>query len=387
MTITGTGFAAPVQVLFGTGTSASSFNGVEATVVSVTPTQIVAITPAANGFGQNLTNMVVDVLVKEVNTGFSAIGAQQYKYGSKVQITSMSSGSGSYLGGTRLTIFGSGFEGPVAVSFTFTNPNVSVAQTVVAVSGTEIQIITSPAPLPTTCPKNGLVSSSSVQVVNINTGDSGTASIGFNFQLPTPTISSLSPAQGMADASIMINGQNFNPQSTSVTFGASSGGTSAQVLSGSSTELTVRVPPQPTSFFNTVACGNGGTEPTATPITINVTDNSTGCSSSFTNGFQMEPTNPTCTGQTQQTPPTAGFTATAIDGHTFQFVDTSTAQNGATIVGWSWDFGDGGTSSQQNPTHSYAGPYPRNVSVKLTVRDSNGLTSNQAVQVVTVPGP
>jgi PKD repeat protein len=387
VTITGTGFAAPVQVLFGTGTSASAFNGVEATVVSVTPTQIVAITPAANGFGQNLTNMVVDVLVKEVNTGFSAIGAQQFKYGTSVQITSMSSGSGSYLGGTRLTIFGSGFEGPVAVSFTFTNPNVSVAQTVVAVSGTEIQIITSPAPLPTTCPKNGLISSSSVQVVNITTGDSGTAAIGFNFQLPTPIISSLSPAHGMANASIMINGQDFNPQSTSVTFGASSGGTSAQVLGGSSTSLTVRVPSQPLSFFTTMPCGNGGTEPTSTPITINVTDNSTGCTSSFTNGFLMDPTSPTCTGQTQQTPPTASFTATAIDGHTFQFVDASTAQSGATIVGWAWDFGDGGTSTQQNPMHSYAGPYPRNVSVKLTVRDSNGLTSNQAVQVVTVPGP
>jgi PKD repeat protein len=387
VTITGTGFQAPLQVLFGTGTSASAFNGVEATVVSVTPTQIVAITPAANGFGQNLTNQVVDILVKEVNTGFSTIGSQQFKYGTSVQITSMSSGSGPYQGGTRLTIFGSGFEGPVAVSFTFTNPNVSVAQTVVAVSGTEIQILTSAAPLPTTCPKNGLISSSSVQVVNITTGDSGTAAIGFNFILPTPIITSLSPPQGMADASIMINGQNFNPLSTSVTFGASSGGTSAQVLSGSSTELTVRVPPQPTSFFNTVTCGNGGMEPTATPITINVTDNSTGCTSSFTNGFQMEPTNPTCTGQTQQTPPTASFTATAIDGHTFQFVDTSTAQSGATVVSWAWDFGDGGTSTQQNPMHSYSGPYPRNVSVKLTVRDSNGLMSNQAVQVVTVPGP
>jgi hypothetical protein len=122
VTITGTGFTAPVQVLFGTGTSAASFNGVEATVVSVSPTQIVAVTPAAHGFGQNLTNQLVDILVKEVNTGFSGIGSQQFKYGSKVLITSMSTGSGSFLGGSKVTIFGSGFEGPVAVSFTFSSP-------------------------------------------------------------------------------------------------------------------------------------------------------------------------------------------------------------------------------------------------------------------------
>jgi hypothetical protein len=391
VTITGTGFVAPVQVLFGTGSSASSFNGIEATVVSVTPTQIVAITPAAHGFGQTLTNQLVDVLVKEVNSGFSGVGSQQFKYGSKVIITSMSTGSGSYLGGTRLTIFGSGFEGPVAVSFTFTNPNVSVAQTVLAVSGTEIQILTSPAPLPTTCPKNGLVSSSSVSEVNINTGDGATAPIGFSFLLPTPTITNLTPPHGAADAIIMINGQNFNPQSVSVTFGASSGGTSAQVISGSATVLNVKVPTQPASFFTTMACGNGGTIQVSTPITINVTDNSTGCTSSFTNGFLMDPTSPQCIGQTQNTPPTASFTATALDTHTFQFADTSTAQAGATIIAWSWDFGDGSpitaANGQKNPSHAYSGPFPRNVSVKLTVTDSNGLSSQQAVKVITVPGP
>jgi hypothetical protein len=388
VTITGTGFQSPLQVFFGTGSSASTFNGVEATVVSVTPTQIVAITPAAHGFGQNLTNQLVDVLIKETSSGFSGIGSQQFKYGSKVTITSMSTGSGSYLGGTRLTIFGSGFEGPAAVSFTFTNPNVSVAQTVLAVSGTEIQIITSPAPLPTTCPKNGLISSSSVSEVNINTGDGATAPIGFNFELPTPTITNLTPPHGMANDIIMINGQNFNPLSMSVTFGAASGGTSAQITSGSSTVLNVRVPTQPASFFTTTACGSGGTIPVSTPITINVTDNSTGCTSSFTNGFLMDPTLPMCTGQTPQTRPTASFTATQLDGHTYQFVDKSMATTtGATVNGWAWNFGDNTTSIQQNPMHSYSGPFPRNVTVTLTVTDSNGLMSSQAAMVIAVPGP
>jgi PKD repeat protein len=392
VTITGTGFVAPVQVLFGTGTSAASFNGVEATVVSVSPTQIVAVTPAAHGFGQNLTNQLVDILVKEVNTGFSGVGSQQFKYGSKVLITSMSSGSGSYLGGSKVTIFGSGFEGPVAVSFSFANPAVSVAQAVVSVSGTEIQILTTPAPLPPTCPKNGLISSSGVSVVNINTGDSGTAPIGFNFQLPTPDISGFTPSSALAGQTLTIKGQSFSPQSSSVTFGNSTSGNSAQILSASSSAISVVVPPAPTGFtFSTVPCGNGGTKNVATPIAVTVTDNSTGCMSASDNTFELIPADTTtCTGQAQQTPPTASFTATPIDGHTFQFVDTSTA-TAATITSWMWDFGDGSpitaANSQQNPTHTYTGPFPRNVSVKLRVTDSNNLTSNQAVQVITVPGP
>jgi hypothetical protein len=394
VTITGTGFSAPVQVFFGTGSSASSFNGVEATVVSVTPTQIIAITPAAHGFGQNLTNMLVDVLVKEVNTGFSGIGSQQFKYGSKVLITSMSTGSGPAAGGSKVTIFGSGFEGPVAVTFTFTNPSVSVAQQVVGTSGTEIQILTSPAPLPTTCPKNGLVSSSSVSVVNINTGDGASAPIGFNFLLPIPSINGVTPSSGSTGQTVTINGSNFNPETASVTFGAS-GGSSApvNVATSSASALNVTVPNPPTGFtFNKVPCGNGGMEDGPTPITIMVTDNATGCAATFTNGFLLVPTNPQCTGQTQQTPPTASFTATHVNSHTFQFADTSTGNGGATIVSRMWDFGDtasgtNNTSTLPTPMHDYTpsgGPFPRNFSVTLKVTDSNGLSST-TVQVITVP--
>ena len=61
------------------------------------------------------------------------------------------------------------------------------------------------------------------------------------------------------------------------------------------------------------------------------------------------------------------------------FADSTTS--GAPITGWSWDFGDGETSNQQNPTHEYnaAGIY----SVSLTVTDLDGcsrtLTKNNLV--------
>jgi PKD repeat protein len=63
-------------------------------------------------------------------------------------------------------------------------------------------------------------------------------------------------------------------------------------------------------------------------------------------------------------------------GAQIQFTDKSTGS----ITSWSWQFGDGGTSNQKNPTKTYstAGSY----NVKLTVSD--GTTSNSMTQTVTV---
>jgi len=54
---------------------------------------------------------------------------------------------------------------------------------------------------------------------------------------------------------------------------------------------------------------------------------------------------------------------------TINFTDQSTTPVGS-IVSWQWDFGDGGTSTQQNPSHTYTTPGFYGVS--LTVTSSNG---------------
>ena len=66
------------------------------------------------------------------------------------------------------------------------------------------------------------------------------------------------------------------------------------------------------------------------------------------------------------TPLTVAFSATATDS------------NGDTLT-YSWDFGDGGTSTAQNPTHSYQqlGYYD----AALTVSDGNGGTATRTIQV------
>ncbi len=308
--ILGAGFQAPVQVLFGIGTSATAFDGIEATVDSVTSTQIVAITPAANGFGQNLQNQVVDVLVKNLSTGFSTVRTDQFKYGTDVLITSMGPGSGPHTGGTLVTIHGQGFDEPVAVSFHFVAGNLSVAQAVLSTTGTEIVIRTGAAPLPAQCPANGIIAVDRVNVVNIETGDGDDADIGFNFILPLPQIFGVSPSSGSPGATVTISGQNF-AANVQVLFGDATNGSSAQILSNSSTAISVRVPSAPQGFaFITEPCdGNGdgipgGTRLTPTPISVTVRNlDGSGCVSTLTNAFLLNPPNTTCTGDSSTPPP------------------------------------------------------------------------------------
>lgn len=71
---------------------------------------------------------------------------------------------------------------------------------------------------------------------------------------------------------------------------------------------------------------------------------------------------------------------------TTSFFDESTSPADA-ITTWLWDFGDGATSTQQNPQHSYSSS--GNYTVTLTVSTANGCQSSysQPVQIVIFPSP
>ncbi len=81
--------------------------------------------------------------------------------------------------------------------------------------------------------------------------------------------------------------------------------------------------------------------------------------------------------------PTAAFTSSCTDLDC-TFSDTSSDSDGS-VVAWDWDFGDGTTSTVQNPANSYTagGTY----TVSLTVTDDQGATGTTSAPVtVTAPG-
>jgi len=68
-------------------------------------------------------------------------------------------------------------------------------------------------------------------------------------------------------------------------------------------------------------------------------------------------------------PMSPDFTGTPLAGFVpfdVQFTGTSTGSP----IAWSWDFGDGGTSSDQNPLHTYSGA--QSYTVSLTVHNGSG---------------
>jgi len=80
-------------------------------------------------------------------------------------------------------------------------------------------------------------------------------------------------------------------------------------------------------------------------------------------------------------PPDANFSTSEIrarSGSTIKFTDESSGD----IDSWSWDFGDGGSSTEQNPSHTYndAGTY----TVSLTVSNAASLDTREKKDYITI---
>lgn len=88
--------------------------------------------------------------------------------------------------------------------------------------------------------------------------------------------------------------------------------------------------------------------------------------------------------ETTPVPPVADFVGILLRGDAplaVRFTDTSTAGS-SPITSWAWNFGDGNTSNQQNPSHIYhdQGTY----TVSLTVSNGVGSDTNTQIDYVTV---
>ena len=86
-------------------------------------------------------------------------------------------------------------------------------------------------------------------------------------------------------------------------------------------------------------------------------------------------------------PPMADFTFLPKEpraGEEVSFVDKSYDSDG-NIVSWSWDFGDGSTSNEAEPTHVFSSP--GNYTVTLTVRDEKGGEGVKRISVIVGEAP
>ncbi|MGQ9495136.1 MAG: IPT/TIG domain-containing protein [Thermoanaerobaculaceae bacterium] len=128
VTIFGTGFQAPVQVLFGDR---------QAQVISSNYNEIVCIAPSIAPSGPS-TPTVVNVTVTNILTGKTSSNALAYRYGEAMFVSGISPTQGYIFGWTPATIYGQGFVAPVQVLVTAAN--ITKEAQVLSVSGTSIEV-------------------------------------------------------------------------------------------------------------------------------------------------------------------------------------------------------------------------------------------------------
>jgi len=81
----------------------------------------------------------------------------------------------------------------------------------------------------------------------------------------------------------------------------------------------------------------------------------------------------------QQQATTVSFTASIGADRTVQFTDTTVSDTA--ITGWLWTFGDGTTSTEQNPTHQYAADASYTVMLQVTLQGGAILSASGTVEI------
>ncbi|MEX0879622.1 MAG: IPT/TIG domain-containing protein, partial [Thermoanaerobaculia bacterium] len=268
VTIVGSGFSTTsgVQVFFG---------AVEANVVSVSFNQVVVLSPPAFGAGAENLNATVQVTVRNIGSGVVSNGVD-FRFTPAVQITAISNNvQRTDLPFTAVTIYGQGFDAPVAVGLA------GVAAIIQSVSATEI-VVLPVFPLLSGCSNL----SGDVTVTNINTGDSA-AGQSFTYIVPPLVITDIDPAVGVTGDQVEITGVNF-PQSVAdaeVKFGSRT----AFVTSSTPGSIFVTVPPG--SVTTPPVCilpNTGGDLQDSQVVDVTVTDRATGCTATVTQAFTYQ---------------------------------------------------------------------------------------------------
>lgn len=220
VTITGTNFGAATSVNFG-GTAAASF-----TIVS--PTTIVATTPAHVA---GSVNVWVD------NAGGTGMLVDGFTYVAAPTVTLVTPDVGPVAGGTNVTIMGTDFDPSSTVSFG-------------GAAATSVMVNTSTS-LSAVVPAG---SAGTVDVSVTSTGGTGTATDAYRY-VSAPSVAAVSPSVGASDGgtSVTLTGTNL-ADATAVTFG----GLAATIDTNTPTALYVAAPAHAAGSVDVVVTTAGG---------------------------------------------------------------------------------------------------------------------------------
>jgi hypothetical protein len=275
VTIVGSGFsvASGVQVFFGS---------VEATIVSVSFTQVVVLSPIQLG-----TPSAVQVTVRNIGNGQTSNGVT-FTYTEPIIITGFNNNV-QPLGGpfSPMTIFGRGFQAPVAVGLA------GWAANIVSVSATEIVVVPGPA-IADGCQDI----SGPITVTNITTGSSGEGG-SFTYVVLQPAVGGVFPNNSCPDGSpcassfggfggisAQVIGTNL-PDSVGtaqVLFGTRTAFVTGAALDGS--QLDVVVPVTSAQAPSCSGTNPPGTLQTVETVDVTVKDLETECESTAAQAFQ-----------------------------------------------------------------------------------------------------
>jgi hypothetical protein len=326
VTITGTNFL---------GAGAAQFGSANATSFTVnSSTSITATAPAGSG--------TVDITVT-TSAGTSATSAaDQFSYGAAPTVTAVAPNSGSFAGGTGVTITGTNFTGATAVSF---GGNAAISFNVV--SATSITA-TSPA------------GSGTVDVTVATPGGTSAtgAADGFTY-ITAPAVTAIAPTSGPAAGGtiVTITGMNLS-NATAVKFGATA---AASFTVNNASSISASSP-----------AGTGTADVTVT--TIGGTSATSGADQF---SYVPTPTAPTVTAVSPNGGPAAGGTSVTITG---------TNLTGASAVSF------GGTAATRFAVNSATSinaisPAGSVRTVDVTVTTGNGTSATNAADHFTYASP
>lgn len=325
ITIMGEGFQSPARVFFGTGGGPGPLaDQVELDVQHVSFNQIIAMTPPAVGLGSELRDQQVTMRVLNVASNTAVAMPAAFRYGPSMKIISIGPNQGPYYGGTKVTIYGYGFDDPVAVTLA------GIAAQPIRVSGTEIVVNSGGVDLAGCSDISG-----DVVVTNVEDGGSAELTEAWIYRVPQPTIGSVTPSIVAEGGIVEIAVVGADPAAlTRFSIGDLSLNPSAVIVVNGVPVFTVVIPAGVIEF-PTATCTIGtatGSRNANANLDVVYTNVFTGCTDTLTNGVTVTPLDTTCVAAPIATLSTPSLTFAGTCGTTVTQPFTVTNTGGETLT-------------------------------------------------------